>query len=72
MYGRFIHEAVIKNNEKVSGVSIHEVNEVYDDGKIILQKELPILENDTAESLESKIKKLEKTAIVEAFQKCLK
>ena len=33
MYGRFVHEAVIKNKEKISGVTIHEVNENYDEGK---------------------------------------
>lgn len=72
MYGRFVHEAVIQNKEKVSGVTIHQVNEVYDEGKIILQKEIVLLPQDTVESLESKIKTLEKTAIVEAFAQCLK
>ena len=33
MYGRFVHEAVIKNGEKKSGVTIHYVNEVYDEGE---------------------------------------
>ncbi|MDQ7045498.1 MAG: formyltransferase family protein [Sulfurimonas sp.] len=72
MYGRYVHEAVIKNKEKISGVTIHEVNEVYDDGEILLQKELHLLENETVDSLESKIKKLEIQAILEAFKKCLK
>lgn len=67
MYGKFVHEAVIKNKEKISGVTIHEVNENYDEGKILLQKELPIATNETADSLEEKIKKLEQKAIVEAF-----
>jgi phosphoribosylglycinamide formyltransferase-1 len=68
MYGRFIHEAVIKNKDKKSGVTIHEVNALYDDGKILLQKEIPIANGETAESLETKIKKLEKTTIIEALQ----
>lgn len=72
MYGRHVHEAVIKNNERVSGVTIHEVNEKYDDGEIILQKELLVSDAETSESLEAKIKELEKIAIVEAFVKCLK
>ena len=71
MYGRFVHEAVIKNKELKSGVTIHEVNEFYDEGKILLQKELPIEPNETVDSLEEKIKKLEKIAIVEALQQCL-
>ncbi|MCG3720728.1 phosphoribosylglycinamide formyltransferase, partial [Aliarcobacter butzleri] len=40
MYGRFVHEAVIKNGEKESGVTIHFVNEVYDEGEKILVKKL--------------------------------
>ena len=72
MYGRFVHETVIQNNEKTSGVTIHEVNEHYDDGKIILQKSLEIFEDDTVDTLEQKIKKLEKTAIVDGLRLCLK
>lgn len=71
MYGRFVHEAVIKNCEKKSGVTIHYVNEVYDEGKIILTKELEINENETVDSLENRIKNLESIAIVDAFKKLL-
>jgi len=72
MYGRFVHEAVIKNNERKSGVTIHEVNEHYDDGKIILQKSLQISPEDNVNTLEKKIKSLEKKAIVEGLALCLK
>ena len=58
MYGRFVHEAVIKNGEKKSGVTIHYVNEVYDEGEIILTKELVLNENETVDSLENRIKKI--------------
>lgn len=68
MYGRFVHEAVMKNQEKVSGVTIHEVNENYDEGKIILQKKLILDEDESVDSLEAKIKKLEQSTIVEAFK----
>lgn len=68
MYGRFVHEAVIKNGEKISGVTLHKVDENYDEGKIILQKKLSLVKDETANSLEVKIKELEKIAIVEAFQ----
>ena len=71
MYGRFVHEAIIKNGEKKSGVTIHYVNEVYDKGEIILTKELEIASNETVDSLENRIKELEKEAIVEAFGKLL-
>ena len=68
MYGRYVHEAVIKAKEKQSGVTIHEVNEHYDEGKILLQKKLNLADDETVESLESKIKLLEQKAIVETFQ----
>ncbi|MCG3688643.1 phosphoribosylglycinamide formyltransferase [Aliarcobacter butzleri] len=71
MYGRFVHEAVIKNGEKESGVTIHFVNEVYDEGEKILVKKIKLEENETVDTLEEKIKNLEKEAIVEAFKKIL-
>ena len=71
MYGRFVHEAIIENKEKKSGVTIHYVNEVYDEGEKILVKELLLDENETVDSLENRIKELEKEAIVEAFKKLL-
>ena len=71
MYGSFVHEAVIKNGEKKSGVTIHYVNENYDEGEKILIKELELSSNETAKTLENRIKELEKVAIVEAFKKVL-
>ncbi|MCG3711143.1 phosphoribosylglycinamide formyltransferase [Aliarcobacter butzleri] len=71
MYGRFVHEAVIKNGEKESGVTIHFVNEVYDEGEKILVKKLKLEENETVDTLEKKIKNLEKEAIIEGFKKIL-
>jgi len=71
MYGRFVHEAIIKNNEPKSGVTIHFVNEKYDDGKIILKKELKINNGESVDSLENRIKELESIAIIEAFVKLL-
>ncbi len=71
MYGHFVHEAVVKNGEKKSGVTIHYVNENYDEGEKILIKELLLDENETTQTLENRIKELEKIAIVEAFKKVL-
>lgn len=68
MYGRFVHEAVIKNEEVKSGVTVHYVNENYDDGKIILKKEIYIEDNETVQSLENRIKQLEAETIVESFK----
>lgn len=59
MYGHHVHEAVIKNKEIESGISIHYVNEQYDEGRIILQAHCPVFEKDTADQLANRIHKLE-------------
>jgi phosphoribosylglycinamide formyltransferase-1 len=59
MYGNFVHEAVLKAKVKESGITIHFVDEIYDNGKIILQATCTIEENETPESLAKKIHVLE-------------
>lgn len=59
MYGQNVHQAVLSAQEKESGITIHYVDEHYDNGDIILQIKCPVLENDTAESLAQRIHSLE-------------
>lgn len=59
MYGNFVHEAVIANKEKESGISIHYVDEVYDNGQIVLQATCVIDENETPGTLAKKVQVLE-------------
>jgi len=59
MYGNFVHEAVIGANEKESGITIHYVDEHYDNGDIILQVKCPVLDGDTPELLAHRIHELE-------------
>lgn len=59
MYGRKVHEAVLANHESVSGITIHYVNERFDEGRIIAQFTCEIEPNETVESLEKKIRELE-------------
>ena len=59
MYGNFVHEAVIANKEKESGITIHYVDEVYDHGQIILQATCLVAEDETPESLAKKVQVLE-------------
>lgn len=59
MYGMNIHKAVLENNEPETGITIHYVNENYDEGKIIFQKSVSILECKTAEEIADKIHALE-------------
>ena len=60
MYGNHVHEAVLNAEEKHTGITIHYVNEQYDEGKIIDQYRTAISENETIQSLVLKIKQLEK------------
>lgn len=59
MWGAYVHEAVINNKEKESGITIHYVNEHYDEGKVIFQTSCSIDETDSAEELAQKIHLLE-------------
>ena len=59
MYGMHVHKSVIASGDKKSGISIHYVNEKYDDGAIIFQASCEIEKNETPETLASKIHKLE-------------
>ncbi|MEP6465310.1 MAG: phosphoribosylglycinamide formyltransferase [Parafilimonas sp.] len=59
MYGNFVHEAVLSAKEKQSGITIHFVDELYDNGKTVFQTTCPVYENDTAETLSKRIHELE-------------
>lgn len=59
MYGHNVHEAVINAGEKESGITIHYVDEVYDNGCKILQAHCPVASGDTADILAARIHKLE-------------
>lgn len=59
MYGMNVHKAIIEAKEKESGITIHYINDKYDEGKIILQEKCIISEKDTAEDLAKKVQLLE-------------
>jgi len=59
MYGRFVHKAVLENQETESGISIHLVNEEFDEGAILFQAKCIIEKGQTVEELTQKIQKLE-------------
>jgi phosphoribosylglycinamide formyltransferase-1 len=59
MYGENVHRAVIENREKMSGITIHYVNENYDEGAIIVQAKCEVKENDTPQTLAERIHALE-------------
>jgi phosphoribosylglycinamide formyltransferase-1 len=59
MYGNYVHEAVIRNKDKESGISIHYVNERYDEGSIIFQAKCIVDPSDTPQTLAEKVHRLE-------------
>ena len=59
MYGMKVHEAIAANKEKESGISIHYVDPLYDNGQIIFQERFKIEEGETAEEIAQKVHKLE-------------
>jgi len=71
MYGARVHEAVIAAGEKESGITIHWVNENYDEGAIIFQAKCSIDANDTADTLANKIHALEHAHFATTIEKLL-
>lgn len=59
MYGHFVHEAVVAAQEKESGMTIHYVNEHYDEGEHLFQVRCPVLPNDTPDTLAARIHAVE-------------
>lgn len=66
MYGHHVHEAAIERGVKVSGATVHFVDEDYDTGPIVLQKIVPVKFNDTPDMLADRVLREEHLAYVEA------
>ncbi|HEU4717327.1 MAG TPA: phosphoribosylglycinamide formyltransferase [Bacteroidia bacterium] len=69
MYGKKVHEAVLASGEKVTGVTIHFVNEKFDDGKHIAQFTCPVLPGDTPETLSARVQQLEHAHFAETIDR---
>jgi phosphoribosylglycinamide formyltransferase-1 len=72
MYGMFVHESVVKNKESETGITIHYVNENYDEGAVIFQEKFQLSKNDTAASVASKIHELEYEFFPKVIEEILK
>ena len=68
MYGHFVHEAVLEAGCKVSGCTVHFADNEYDRGPIIVQKAVPVLEDDTPDTLAARVFEAECKAYPEALQ----
>lgn len=71
MYGKRVHESVLKAGEKESGITVHYVDEIYDHGEHILQAVCRVEENDTVDSLSNKIHELEYFYFPKAVEKAI-
>lgn len=67
-YRNRIHQAVLDAGCKVSGCTVHFADNIYDNGPIILQKAVPVLEDDTPETLAERVREQERTAYPEAVR----
>ena len=72
MYGNNVHRAVLENKETESGISIHFVNQNYDDGELVLQKKCFVSTDETLETLAAKIRQLELKFFPLTIEKILK
>lgn len=72
MYGMNVHDAVIENKETETGITIHYVNENYDEGKVIFQTKCSVLLTDTAEDVAEKIHLLEMKHFPKVVENLLK
>lgn len=68
LYGLKVHEAALEEGVKVSGCTVHFADQQYDTGPIILQKAVPVHEDDTAESLAARVFQAECLALPEAIE----
>jgi phosphoribosylglycinamide formyltransferase-1 len=71
MYGHFVHETVINNKEKETGITIHYVDELYDHGDIIFQVRCPVMPDDTPDTLAQRVHQLEHEHYPEVVRKLL-
>lgn len=72
MYGINVHRAVVENKERESGITIHLVNEKYDDGDYLFQATTPIDANDTPEEVAAKVLKVEHANYPQVIEEFLK
>ena len=68
MYGIHVHEAVINAGDKETGITIHRINEHYDQGEIVARTRVPVMETDTAESLAERVLEREHAFVVEVLR----
>ncbi|MFT4203296.1 MAG: phosphoribosylglycinamide formyltransferase [Chitinophagaceae bacterium] len=69
MYGVHVHNAIVTNKEKETGITIHIVDEIYDNGKVLFQTSCPVAETDTADDIAAHVHALEYAHFPEQVEK---
>ena len=69
MYGKRVHEAVLNAGERVTGVTVHVVDDLYDHGRILAQCDVPVRDGDTADSLAERVLQEEHRLFPETLQR---
>ena len=69
MYGHHVHDAVLAAGEKESGATVHIADAEYDEGRILAQKKVPVLPDDTSESLAARVLEVEHQLYAETLQR---
>jgi len=67
-YGHHVHEAVLKKGVKLTGATVHFVTDGYDEGPILLQQTVDVLDDDTPDSLAGRVQALERRLVLEAIE----
>ena len=71
MYGMHVHEAVVAQHDKETGITIHLVNSRYDEGRVLFQAKTPVSPEDTADEVAAKIHTLEMTYFPKTIEQLL-
>lgn len=68
MYGMNVHKAVVEAKEKITGPTVHFVNNKYDDGNIISQSIVEVKKTDTPEDVSRKVQEIEKIQLIKVLK----
>jgi len=68
MYGDRVHQAVLATNQSKTGVTVHIVDPIYDHGRILAQREIPVIPGDTVESLRGRVQAAEGPTLIEVLK----
>jgi phosphoribosylglycinamide formyltransferase-1 len=68
MYGRAVHEAVLRVGDPITGASVHLVTANYDEGPVLSQREVPVAPDDTVDTLEAKVRMAEQSLLIDTLR----